>query len=117
MPSPEEKLKKAIKALKNLLETERNQGIQRYLSELSPSAEPNYSLWKATKRLKRPQIQFPPIRKQDAFLTGPEATKRRPKYSLCISPRSLSPTHVKSPSMRRKNYSRIPILLLKLLSR
>jgi len=53
------------KALKNLLETERNQGIQRYLSELSPSAETNYSLSKATKRLKRPQIQFPPIRKQD----------------------------------------------------
>jgi len=59
------KLNKAIKALKNLLETERNQGIQRYLSELSPSAETNYSLWKATKRLKRPQIQFSPIRKQD----------------------------------------------------
>jgi len=27
-----------------LLETERNQGIRRYLSELSPSAESNYSL-------------------------------------------------------------------------
>jgi len=48
-----------------LLETERNQGIQKYLRELSPSAKTNYSLWKATKRLKRPQIQFPPIRKQD----------------------------------------------------
>jgi len=59
------KLNKTIKALKNLLETERNQGIQRYLSELNPSAETNYSLWKATKRLKRPQIQFPPVRKQD----------------------------------------------------
>jgi len=56
-------LNKAIKALKNLLEAERNQGIQ--LSELSLSAETNYSLWKTTKRLKRPQIQFPPIRKQD----------------------------------------------------
>jgi len=48
-----------------LLETERNQGIQRYLSELSPSAETNYSLWKVTKRIKRPQTQLSPIRKQD----------------------------------------------------
>jgi len=59
------KLNKAIKALKNLLETERNQEIQKYLSELNPSAETNYTLWKTTKRLKRPQIQFPSIRKQD----------------------------------------------------
>jgi len=64
-PIQKTKLNKTIKALKNQLETERNQGIQRYLSELSPSAETNYSLWKANKRLKRPQIQFPPIRKQD----------------------------------------------------
>jgi len=59
------KLNRTIKALRNLLETERNQVIQRYLSDLSQSAENNYSLWKATKRLKRPQTQFPPIRKQD----------------------------------------------------
>jgi len=57
------KLNRAIKALKK--ETAKNQGIQRYLSELSPSAETNYSLWKATKRLKRPQTQFPFIRKQN----------------------------------------------------
>jgi len=68
------KLNKAIKALKNLLETERNQGIQRYLSELSSSAETNYSLWKA-KRLKRPQIQFPPIRKQDGRWTRSDEEK------------------------------------------
>jgi len=42
---------------------ERNQGIQEYLSTLSATPETNYSLWKATKRLKRPQTQ--PIRKQD----------------------------------------------------
>jgi len=38
------KLNRAIKAFQNLLQTERNQRIQRYLSELSPSAETNYSL-------------------------------------------------------------------------
>jgi len=58
-------LNKVIKALKNLLEAERNQGIKRYLSELSPSAETNYPLWKATKRFKCPQTEFLAIRKQD----------------------------------------------------
>jgi len=88
------KLNKLIKALKNLLERERNQGIQRYLSELSPSAETNYSLWKATKRLKRPQIQLQPISRME---DGPKMIKKRPRYSLCISSRSLSPTHMKLP--------------------
>jgi len=46
------KLNRAIKVFKNPLETERNQGIQRYLSELSPFAATNYSLWKTIKRLK-----------------------------------------------------------------
>jgi len=65
MPESEEKLKKAIKALKNLLESKRNQRIQKYLCELSTTVETNYSLRKVTKRLKCPQTPFPPIRKQD----------------------------------------------------
>jgi len=90
------KLNRAIKALKNLLE--RNKRIQRYLSELSPSAETNYFLWKATKRLKRSQTQFPPIRKQDGgWARSDEEKAEMQRGSLCISPRSLSLMHVKSP--------------------
>jgi len=59
------RLNRAIKALKNLLKTERNQRIQRYLNLLSPSTETNYSLWKVTKRFIRSQTQFLPVRKQD----------------------------------------------------
>jgi len=57
------KLNRAIKAFKNLLYLKRNQGIQKYLIKLSVTSETN-SLWKATKRLKRPRIQYPSIRKQ-----------------------------------------------------
>jgi len=44
---------------------DRNQGIQEYLSKLSVTPETNYSLWKATKRLKQTQQHHPHIRKQD----------------------------------------------------
>jgi len=44
-PALKTKLNRVIKAFKNLLELERNQGIQRYLSELSLIIT-NYSLWK-----------------------------------------------------------------------
>jgi len=57
-----------------LLETERNKGIQRCISELRPSAETN-SLWKAIKRLKCPQTQLPPIRKQDERWTRSDEEK------------------------------------------
>jgi len=43
----------------------RNQGIEEYLNKLSAVPKINYSLWKATKRLTRPQTHHPPIRKQD----------------------------------------------------
>jgi hypothetical protein len=59
------KLNQAIKALINLLDSERNQGIQEYLSKLSATSETNYSLWKATKKLKRPQAQYLSIRKRE----------------------------------------------------
>jgi len=45
------KLSRSIKALKNLLDLERNQGIQEYLCKLSATFETNYSVWKATKSL------------------------------------------------------------------
>jgi len=45
-PVLKNKLNRAIKTLKNLLDMERNQGIQEYLSKLSATPEINYSLWK-----------------------------------------------------------------------
>jgi hypothetical protein len=57
------KLDRAIKALKNLLESERNQEIQKYLSKLNPMIATSCCVWKATKRLKHPPTQHTSIRK------------------------------------------------------
>ena len=36
--------------------------IQTYLENLTPTEATDYSLWKATKRLQRPQTPIPPLR-------------------------------------------------------
>jgi len=54
---------------------QRNQGIQEYLSKLSVTPETNYSVRKAIKKLKRPQIYHPPIRKQDGSWARREKEK------------------------------------------
>jgi len=100
-PIMKNKLNRAIKALINLLDSERNQGIQEYLSKLSATSETNYSLWKATKKLKRPQTQYLPIRKQD----GSWARSERQGRNSRISPRFL----------RRQLYFRHPGYLQDLL--
>ena len=44
--------------------------FEKYLMELGPEAEKDYSLWKATRRLKRPLVQVPPIRNARGHWTG-----------------------------------------------
>lgn len=55
----------AAKDLKQLLKQIKNNDIQEYLSNLTASAATDYSLWKTTKKLKRPQTSYPPIKDQD----------------------------------------------------
>ncbi|KAG5322722.1 RTJK polymerase, partial [Pseudoatta argentina] len=64
-PELKSKLNKAIKDLRKMLKSEVNENIQDYLRTLSPTQGINYSLWKATKRLKQPQISVPPLRLPD----------------------------------------------------
>lgn len=64
-PADKSKLNKITKELKNALYIERNEGIQNYLRQLSPTQFSDYSLWKATKNLKKPQDRNPPIKKTD----------------------------------------------------
>ena len=61
-PQDKAKLNKAATELKQLLLDHKQQAIQTYLESLSASEATDYSLWKATKRLKRPQIPIPPLR-------------------------------------------------------
>jgi hypothetical protein len=44
------------------LESLKNQGIQNYLEHLSATEPTDYSLWKATRKIKQPQTHTSPIK-------------------------------------------------------
>jgi hypothetical protein len=49
--------------------------INRFLTEVTPGSSTEYSLWKATKYLKRPIAEVPPIRKPDGILASKKLEK------------------------------------------
>lgn len=50
------------KQLHSKIQEVRNESFQQYVATLSPTATTDYSLWKATKKIKRPILHVPPIR-------------------------------------------------------
>jgi len=56
-------LNQITKTLKYEIAKEKNESVQKYLSELTPFKTTDYDLWKATKKLKKPTTSNPPIRK------------------------------------------------------
>lgn len=56
---------RANKQLKTLLSQHKNQGIQNYLENLSANEQTNYSLWKATRKIKRPTPHVAPIHQEN----------------------------------------------------
>ena len=60
--SSRQRYNKIAKELKHLLQTLKNGGIRNYLQELTPTEATDYSLWKATRKIKQPQHQTPPVR-------------------------------------------------------
>jgi hypothetical protein len=46
-----------------LIRTIKNDQVQTFLQELTPTASTDYSLWKATKNFKRVTLPSPPLRK------------------------------------------------------
>ena len=64
-PNDKTNLNNATKKLKELLHSHKNKAIQSFLESLTPTETTDYSLWKATKKIKHPQISIPPIRKTD----------------------------------------------------
>jgi hypothetical protein len=66
---------RASRNLKRLLYNVKNQWFAEYTKSLSPSEATDYSLWKATKRLKRPKIQMSPILKSDGSWAKSNAEK------------------------------------------
>jgi hypothetical protein len=77
------------KALKKLIHQLKNDAIQDYLRDLSPTQETDYSLWKATRKLKQPTMHIPPIRKPDntwARTSQQKATAFATHLSLVFQP-------------------------------
>lgn len=64
-PHLKTRLNHAIKELKDLLESEKNNNVQTYLQKLDATVDADYSLWKATKKLKQPKTASPPLRRLD----------------------------------------------------
>lgn len=65
--APQDKtiLNNLTQQLKRVIKEFKEESISSYLSELTNDCSTDYSLWKATKRLKRPVMQIPPIKKDD----------------------------------------------------
>ncbi|GBP23642.1 RNA-directed DNA polymerase from mobile element jockey [Eumeta japonica] len=63
-PETKKRLNHKIKELKRILNNDRNVRFQAYLESLDPTAATDYSLWKATKKIKRPTVNSP-LRKPD----------------------------------------------------
>jgi hypothetical protein len=51
--------------VKNAIKEANNESLHRYLTNLTGEKNTDYSLWKATKGLKRPVIASPPLKKED----------------------------------------------------
>lgn len=64
-PYDKRKYNTAARQLTRQIKEYENKSFSNYIQALSPTAETNYSLWKATRKLKRPQQHISPIRKED----------------------------------------------------
>ena len=62
-PEDKRKLNNATRKLSKTKENYNNDRFHKYLTSLSPTADSNYSLWKASRKLTRPPQIIPPIRR------------------------------------------------------
>ena len=76
-------LNKLAKEIKNKIKEHNNTEFGKFIGTLSTHENSNYSLWKATKKIKKPIIPVPAIRKQ--ITRGQEATKNKLKNSPTTS--------------------------------
>jgi hypothetical protein len=65
-PSDKTGLNNLSLQLKREIQEVKNESINSNLTELTNEEETGYSLWKATKRMKRPVVHITPIRKEDS---------------------------------------------------
>jgi hypothetical protein len=65
VPDDKTRLNNLSLQLKREIQEVENESINSYLRELTNEKKTVYSVWKATKRMKRPVVHIPPITKQD----------------------------------------------------
>jgi 2-phospho-L-lactate guanylyltransferase (CobY/MobA/RfbA family) len=61
-PQDKTKFNRVIAQLKRILHAHKNDAIQHYLQQLSTTETSDYSLWKATRKIKQQELRNPPIR-------------------------------------------------------
>lgn len=71
------KLNKAVKEIREMISKEKEQAIENYLKNLGSTEATDYSLWKATKKLKHPQLSNPPIRMESGRWAKSNADKAK----------------------------------------
>lgn len=64
-PFNKAKLNQATNRLKNMLKEIKNLALQNYLENLTATEVTDYSLWRATRKIKKTNLPIPPIRKTD----------------------------------------------------
>lgn len=77
LPADKTRLNRLNKQLKNMLYKIKNETFQDYISNLSPYPTEGYSLWKATRKMKRPCQSIPPIRKNDGTWARNNSSKAK----------------------------------------
>lgn len=61
-PADKTNYNKAVKELKNTIHTYNSNNLSKKLENLTATKATDYSLWRVTKNMKRPQMQIPPIK-------------------------------------------------------
>lgn len=74
-PILKNRLNHAIKDLKHTLIQDRNDSVEAHLSKLDATASTDYSLWKATRKLKQPTVVSQPLRRTDGSWARSEYEK------------------------------------------
>lgn len=64
-PADKSKLNRAVKEIKIMLNKIKNEAVREYVAQLTPTENTDYSLWKATKKIKQPQTHMPPIKMEN----------------------------------------------------
>jgi hypothetical protein len=75
-PEDKRRYNEAARKSKDQIKRIKEETFQTYLQGLTVTADTDYSLWKATKRLKQPTQRIPPIRNVD-LRPGPEVIKKK----------------------------------------